>query len=312
MEVFKIMDIQEFRKTYKIPRAVVIDYKVAYDNKIYLLMMTEKDFSIKEKVKWGIGIKDQYHFFCIDFDWEAGAVKKVEPFSFNHWDKRIHYWCPLQENFLLVRARANSKDRVKNAYVVDKNGTVLKGMHFGDGINECYTTPNGRIITSYIDEGIFREGNWPAESGVTMWDENGKSIWKNRKYDIWHTCAMNLDPMKRLWFYYYGSLNEDYDTMFHLVCSRKEGDLVFAPDIRSSRGFAVTKDYKKLFLGGGYKDESSVYVYDMDCTTQKLTDKKKVIFESDEMEIKSFGYKFSEDKVFLFTPEGRLFAGQLK
>ena len=156
------------------------------------------------------------------------------------------------------------------------------------------------------------DGNGPAKYGVCMWDENGKCIWRNKKQDIWHAYAMNLDPYKRLWFYYYGVNEEDYDTLFFLVASRKEGNLVFAPDIRNSRGFAVSRDYKRLYMGGGYKDESSVYVYDMDCDTQSLSNKRKMTFEFEGKEVRNYHYTFSEDKVFLFTPQGTLLTVYLK
>lgn len=311
MKVHKLLDIKQIRKEYRIPRAIYVDYKVAYDGKIYLLMMTEKDFSIKEKVKWGIGVKDQYHFFCIDFDWETGTIKEMKQYFFNNWEKRVDYWYPLKENFLLVCARTNIDKREKNAYVVDKDGNVLKSMFWGDKVNECYTTPNGRIITSYGDEAIFDEDNWPAETGISMWDEDGKRIWKNKKYDIWHTYAMNLDPHKQLWFYYYGHMDGDRENMFHLVCSRKVGDYVFKPDIKNCRKFAVSEDYKKLWLGGGYRDENSVYSYDMDCKTQKLSNKQKVIFELDGKPVKYDLCDLSEDKVFLLMRDGTLLAGQL-
>lgn len=79
------------------------------------------------------------------------------------------------------------------------------------------------------------------------------------KYDVCHSYALNLDPQKCLWFYYYGELGEITSKMFYLVYSRKEKNVVFTPDIHGSHGFAVSRDHKRLLLGGGYKDNESVY-----------------------------------------------------
>lgn len=163
-----------------------------------------------------------------------------------------------------------------------------------------------------MDEGIDLERNWGARQGIAMWDENGKRIWTNRKYDIWHCYSLNLDTRKCLWFYYYGMRDNNIDKLFHLVCSRKDGDYVFEPDIDGSDGFAVSRDYRKLFMGGGYDDYQSIYSYDMDCRTETLSNKKRMKFLLDGKEVEFYRYRFSEDKLFLAMDDGTLVVGVLK
>ena len=313
MQVHKLLNLYEFREKYNIPEAKFGDYRVAYDGKIYLIMVTKEEYTIKDRVNgWRTGYKRTNHYFRISFDWNKGKVLEIEQFDLGYDKTSVHYWCPLKENFLLLCARTDSRKKSPNAHIVDKDGNLIREFCMGDGIEECYTTPSGKIIAGYMDERIFDSWNQGGKCGITMWDENGKRIWCNRRYDIWHCYSLNLDPQKCLWFYYYGHCDDDKENVFHLVYSKKEKNVVFTLDIKGSYGFAVSRNHKKLWLGGGYEDKNSVYVYDMDCEAQTLSNRKKVHFELEGNEIEFCWYRFSEDKVFLCMEDGTLVVGRCK
>ena len=250
MQVYKLLNIHEYREKYNIPEAKFQNYRVAYDGKIYLTMVTTEEYTIKDRAKgWRKGYRHEYHYFRITFDWKEGRVVETEQFEFNLEKKWLHYWLPLKDDFLLVCARTDNSKKSPNAFVVDKEGNLIRKFFIGDAIEECCTTPSGKIIAGYMDEGIDSPWDTGARHGVTMWDEDGKKIWWNRKCDIWHCYALNLDPQKCLWFYYYGRYDER-EGHFHLVYSNKEKMAVFTPEITGSNGFAVSRDHKRVLLGG--------------------------------------------------------------
>ena len=299
MQVHKLLNIDEFREKYNIPEALFYRYQVAYDEKIYFIMTTKENNRTK------------YHYFRITFDWDEGKVLEVERFYFKDEGKWVYHWCLFHDYFLLVEPRIDAYKKVPNAHIADKDGNIVESIFIGDGVGECCTTPNGRIVAGYVDEGIFDEWNKVAKGGLTIWDENGRWIWKNRKYGIWYCYALTLDPCKRVWCYYYGSCKDDYSSHFHLVCYKKDGDLVFTPDIKGSDGVAVSKDYKRLLLGGGFRDKEAVYSYDMDCEKQVLFNKQKEKFILDGKGIEFYRYVLSRDKVFLHMEDGTIVTGTL-
>lgn len=296
MQVHKLLNIHEIREQYNIPTARFYNYQVGYDNKIYFIMSDNNH---------------KCHYFRITYDWEAGKVMDIEKFNFENYPYMSQFWCPYFDYYLLACVCADYQTKEPNAYVVDKNGNIIQGIYIGHAIAECTTTPNGRIITGYLDEGIDNEWNRVAEGGLTIWNDEGRWIWKNKKYDIWYCYAMTLDPCNRLWFYYYGSYNNNYDRKFHLVFSKKGGDVVFSPDIKGSDGFAVSRDYKKLLIGDGYDDRASVYRYDIDMGHKQLLNLQKEVFILADKEIEFYRYMFSRDKVFLHMEDGTIATGEL-
>ena len=310
MNLYELLNLKEYRKKYHIPHALLDDYKVGYDGKIYVLMSTDKDKYRKGRMSRNF----QYHFFRITFDWDKNVVTEVERFDFGNWDKCVHHWCPFGENFLLVNARASTKSKEPNAYIVNKEGDILKSIFLGDGINHCYTTPDGKIINGYLDEGIFNENNEGAETGLSIWDGDGNCVCKNQKYDIWHCYGLTLDPRNHIWFQYYGhDKNNSNKHMFHLVCLREDGDWYFDQEFNGSRGCAISYDYTKIALGGGHGDHGSVYLYDMDTVNQTLSNKRKLGFKLNNKLVTGRRlYTLSEDVIFILMENGTLAIGKLK
>ena len=177
MQVYKLLNIHEYREKYNISEAKFQNYRVAYDGKIYLTMVTTEEYTIKDRAKgWSKGYRHEYHFFRITFDWKKGKVIETEQFEFNLEKKWLHYWLPLKENFLIVCARTDNSKKSPNAFIIDKEGNLIRKFFIGDAIEDCCTTPSGKIIAGYMDEGIDCPWDTGAKHGVTMWDENGKKI----------------------------------------------------------------------------------------------------------------------------------------
>lgn len=294
MQVFKLINIHEFREQFHIPDAKFVNYQVAYDGRIYMILSADK-----------------YYFFRITFDWNVGTILDIEQFDFSKIEHHVKFWCPYFDYFLLVSLSVFSTNKESNAWIVDKDGNILESIYISDAIEDCYTTPNGRIIAGYMDMSIDEPRDKGAKGGVTIWNDKGRWIWRNRKYDVWHCYALNIDYNNLLWFYYYGRFNDKMDNIFHLVCKNKRLDAVFTTDIEGSDGFAVSADYRRLLLGGGYRDKESVYMYDMDYENQKLLNKRRVIFKLDGKEIEFYDYEFSQNKVFLLMEDGTLVTGCL-
>lgn len=182
MQVYKLLNIHEYHEKYNIPETKFVDMRVAYDGKIYVILIKEEEFTIKDRVNgWRKGYHRTFYFFRITFDWKNGEVIETEQFEFDNNNRWINYWCPIKENFLLVNARTDSRKKTPNAHIVDKDGNLIREFCIGDGVENCCTTPSGKIIVGYMDDGILFSRTFGAKHGYTMWDENGKKIWWSRK-----------------------------------------------------------------------------------------------------------------------------------
>lgn len=137
-------------------------------------------------------------------------------------DFNLHYVQPLAEELLLVGARSRyyGQDRYDlNGKVVDRDGRLLHELLLGDGIERVQTSAEGRIWTSYFDEGVFGNFGWQepiGASGLIGWDRQGEQIYVNTKADIADCYALNVVSDQEVWFYYYtdfqlGRITDPYD-----------------------------------------------------------------------------------------------------
>ena len=190
----------------------MVDCSVGADGLVYLLFSGH----VPERIN-GMFVDTRanahYRGIGLAVDWQDGTVLGWEPYDFGVQEMNFHFIQPIGEDILLLGSRSRcyrdgSVDQ--NAVVVDKNGRKLREMCLGDGIQSCAVACDGRIITSYFDEGVFGNFGWdrPVGScGLIVWDRNGQPIWKNKTYPIWDCYAMNLDDQENLWFYYYSEFN---------------------------------------------------------------------------------------------------------
>jgi hypothetical protein len=89
--------------------------------------------------------------------------------------------------FLLAGTRCAFRDgeAEHNAAIIGPDGAVICTGTLGDGINDVQTTPSGRIIVGYFDEGIFGNFGWggPAgpepigASGIVEFDSDLRPVW---------------------------------------------------------------------------------------------------------------------------------------
>ncbi len=98
-----------------------------------------------------------------------------------HWN--FSHVQPLPDGellFVVSRSRCFADDVYDlNAKVFTEDGTFTREFLLGDGIRQMQTTADGRIWTSYFDEGIFGDvdGREPiGKSGLILWDRCGNRL----------------------------------------------------------------------------------------------------------------------------------------
>ena len=287
----KIININQLKNDYKLESYNLIDFTIGFDDHIYLL------FSKKVDVKlYVVNTKT----FKIIFNWSTNTVCDTIFYDYGDLDYNYHYIRPLKNHIMLVwaRCRYHSKDNIdKNALILDENGAEVKRHCFGDGINDCITTADGLIITSYFDEGIFGNYGWRdpiGHSGLIVWDTDGNIVWENKKYSIVDCYAINIDSRNRLWFYYYSD--------FNLVCTDFQSDIVIQPGISGCNAFALSTNQKKILIQGGYHD-LSFYQCSLEICNNKIGEKQKVEIMLDDMCLDKYKYHFTGAKLLFFVDD---------
>lgn len=301
---FEIVNISAVKIQYKIEEFFLEDFSVGYDDAIYLLFSKELS-NDEEKFFPYTKTKTQYAVICIVLDWERKIWKDITCYNLGTLNYCYSFLRPFKESFLLLGSRCGKyKDGSadNNALLIKKDSTIKKELCLGDGIEDCLTTSDGKIIVSYFDEGIFGNYGWDTPvgaSGLIVWDENGILIWKNQIYNIYDCYAMNVDTMNRLWFYYYDN--------FDLVCTDFKTDIVMQPNTEGCGELAISETLQQIIMSGGYKD-NSFYIYSFDNTQGKIDNfsKDKLTLELGNIEIYPIRYKFSYSKL-LFMNEDKIY-----
>ena len=245
MRVFKLADVSELLARHGLEHRALIDITVDFDGRICLFLTS----SLPE----ALSSSGRVYVLLLDVDWERGEVRFEERRDLGVQEKRYGFLRPYGDGFLLLsdRCRFRNGRGEPNAAIVSADGTLRRALCLGDGIRDCITATDRRIIVGYFDEGIYGGNGWKdpiGRPGVIVWDGAGNILWKNEKYDIRDCYAMNLDSAGRLWFYYYMD--------FNLVCASPGKDTVLRMDIRGSEGFALSRDQKRLMMAGGYDDDA--------------------------------------------------------
>jgi hypothetical protein len=174
----------------------------------------------------------------------------------------FHRLQPLpNDEILLVCARSHYRDRGdydRNGHVFGSDGSLQRSFLLGDGIQDVQATRDGRIWTSYFDEGIFGNYGWNdpiGASGLICWDRTGTQLYAytpsgglNGMSDCY---ALNSVTDHDTWCSYY--------TEFPLVHLR-DNRVVAAWDcpIRGSDGFAIFDDW--VLMRGGYQARDTYHL----------------------------------------------------
>lgn len=270
MQLFEIFDLQRIKAQYAIESYKLIDFAVGYDDIVYLLFCEKEPKRISGSF---VDTQAQIRFAAVlayvnweNEELEGGEFRDLGVLPFNYYMIR-----PLDGMLALVGSRCwNRDDGVDlNVLLLDKTGKVQKRFCCGDGIEDCITTPDGRLITGYFDEGVFGNLGWVepiGAPGLIVWDSEGQILWKNTRRNICDCYAMNLDTSGKLWFYYY----TDYD----LVCTDFSSDVVFDPETEECNAFALSQKRDYLLHSGGW-NEMCFYKRSVDMQRGRLGPKEK-------------------------------------
>lgn len=299
--MFKILNINELRQSYNIKNSVLVDFYVGYDDNIYLLF----SMTPPERIN-GMFVDTtanaNYYAFRIIMDWYKQTYVTLSFYDLGQRKFNYHFIRPLGDYFLLLGARCiyyNENNIEQNALILDENNNVIREMCLGDGIEDCITTSDGKIITSYFDEGVFGNFGWDkpiGSSGLIIWDCNGNIVWENTKYPIYDCYAMNTDSNGRLWFYYYDN--------FDLVCTDLNNDTIINPEIEGFNSFAVSESQRNIIFGGGYYDD---FFYICDFEYNKLKTAKKLDLYCNNTLVGKQYCRFCGSKILCKTYQNEIF-----
>lgn len=304
MDIFKIVNLNRIKEQYKIETFTLIDFTVGFDDSIYMLFSQK----VPERIN-GMFVdtkaSTRYIAIVLLFNWNANTILHQSCYDFGELEFNYHFIRPLGTGFLLLGARCRyySKDNVENnALLISADGNFTKAFCLGDGIEDCITTTDNRIITSYFDEGVFGNYGWVnpiGNSGLIVWNDDGNIIWKNEKYDICDCYAINIDTSNRLWFYYY--------TNFELVCTDFNLDFVMNSDLNGCNSFAISERQKEIIFSGGYNDKS-FYLCDLNIQNGKIGGKHEIQICVGQVPLKMKAYHFRGSKL-LFLTESDVLCG---
>ena len=243
------IEIKRIKEQYHLTKEILVDLSVGYDGSVWLLFAA----SVPERIQ-GMFVNTQsctiYHAVCLWVDWNDGVLLGEEKFDLGFHTMNFNMIQPIGDEIFLLGARARyySNGTVdKNGVIVNKSGEKQAEFCLGDGIEDCYVTEEGRIITSYFDEGIFGNFGWEkplGTSGLIVWDREGNTVWKNEKYPIYDCYAMNVDENGCLWFYYYAE--------FNLVKTNFVSDIIYYPKTRGFSAFLINRSQTGILMDGGY------------------------------------------------------------
>ena len=305
--VTEYLDLAVLKQEQGLGAWTMVDCSVGADGMVYLLFSSH----VPERIN-GMFVDTwanaRYRGIGLAVDWQDGTILGWEEYEFGVHEMNYHFIQPLGEDILLLGARARryrdgSTDM--NAVIVDKNGGTLRSMCLGDGIESCAVTRDGRIITSYFDEGVFGNFGWDSpvgSCGLIVWDRMGEAVWKNKAYSICDCYAMNLDDQEHLWFYYY---NE-----FNLVRTDfQSGDMVFKTRHDGMTAFLVAASGRGLLTDGGYGNHSQFHYYELRGRSLSYKAAADIVYQGKKLLLKR--YHFRGSKAVLLDNRERLFCREI-
>lgn len=177
----------------------------------------------------------------------------------------IHDIQPLPNNeLLLVCCRSYYKgpnDFDRNGRVYSTDGTFLREILLGDGIQRVQTTSGGVIWTSYFDEGIFGNYGWTdpiGSSGLVAWDSQGAKLFEYQPTEgldsICDCYAMNVEADSSTWLYYYTDF-----PLVHLRDRRIESHWLVP--LGGSGALAVSQGL--ALFSGGYDSRNDYHLFEL-------------------------------------------------
>ncbi|MCH5194871.1 MAG: hypothetical protein J1F11_12990 [Oscillospiraceae bacterium] len=290
------VSIDELREHYNIVGHTVVNVGIGYDNTIYMLMRSD------------IPAAEEYSVIEIYADWESGAIIDSAFYKLGKHEHEFRYIQPIGDKLLLLGARSyylGNLEGEKNAVIIDKHGEVSDRFCFGDGIEDCIVLSDGRIVTSYFDEGVYGNYGWRdpiGKRGLIVWNDKGEIIWQaGQEHGISDCDAINIDDRENLWFYYFEAYN--------LVRTDFRTEKIYTPGIKGANRFLFTKDMQYVIFNGEYDDYGRYYYALMNY--EKIGDFKPVKFIYCDREDPIAYTKFRASKAVVVTSKNRLFAKEI-
>jgi len=164
---------------------------------------------------------------------------------------------PIGDGDFLLVAPWPSKGVEKNGHIWRSDGTLVRQIALGEGINQVQTSSRSEVWVGYNDEGVYRAG----EPGLTCFDPDGKrtfsfadSVANDDVVPIIDDCyALNVSSDNEIWVYYYSAF-----PLVRLVDKRLAGIWTRVPGL-GAHAFAVGE--KSVLFAGDYGDRSSITRY---------------------------------------------------
>lgn len=253
--IMESIDLNRIIEKYGLGQWTLVNLSVGWDDGIYLLYSAH----VPERIQ-GMFVDTvadtEYRAICLWVDWQDGGLLGEELLEFGRQKMNFHFIQPIGDHILLLGARTRLHRNgipEQNAVFLTRGGKVLSRTCFGDGIQDCLVMEDGRIVTSYFDEGIFGNFGWDqplGASGLVVWDEQGRVLWKNTTHAMIDCYAMNIDEQNNLWFYYY---NE-----FLLVKTDFTSEWVYQPKLSGSSSLLIMKSHTGIIMDSGYRGHSKL------------------------------------------------------
>ncbi|NNB98626.1 hypothetical protein HI113_32500 [Corallococcus exiguus] len=200
----------------------------------------------------------------------ADAWDTWERFTLPRGAPDFHYVQPLPDGeVLLVNGRCRYRTETgyeRNAHVYSSEGTLLRELTLGDGIEDVQTTSDGQVWVSYFDEGVIgslvrggdASGRALGSEGLERFDalgqrqESGVSRALGLGQSILECYALNVASERETWFYSY--------THFPLVRMRPgQPSTVWDSPVHGARAIAVNDTH--VLFGGCYDDKALLQLY---------------------------------------------------
>ena len=193
----------------------LVSINIGPAEELYLLLLTFGPFQYREEI--GHGIFDRIHpadllnFRIVQVDGEGSTSFEI---TRQYWN--YHHVQPLpDEELLLACARSSYRgpnDYDLNAKVFSHSDSLKREFLLGDGILDVQTTADGRIWTSYFDEGVHGNYGWGGlhgprpvgHMGLVLWNKFGKKLYEysppaGLEY-ISDCLALNVVDDNETWF----------------------------------------------------------------------------------------------------------------
>lgn len=286
--------LQTLQKKYNIAHYTHVSTSIGYNDEVYFLFAEHEP----ERMFADSQANTRYSVIQCIVNWTDGSLIFDKCLDMGVHEMNYHFIQPIYTYLLLLGARTHQrKDGTfeNNACIVNKRGKIHNSFCLGDGIENCIVTWDGRIITSYSDQGVSADTPH-GKAGLVVWDSEGQRIWENKHRFIMDCYAMNIDEQQNLWYYYY--------TDFDLVRTDFQGERVYRPGIKGISKFLLTKG-NQLICDGGYDNFERYYC--MDIHPDKLGEAESVRFEYDARDLTIKTAVFRSSKAILTDESDNLY-----